>query len=97
MPPSLTPGKFLSAIQACRKDTINKVIFPSLETVKLKQDPHLSFWGVPTEEFWKVVPQLLETAKEDPAVGGVMIHCYRSLVEKLNNDIPNKLGPDDTL
>ena len=76
---------------------INKVIFPSLETVKLKQDPHLSFWGVPTEEFWKVVPQLLETAKEDPTVGGVMIHCYRSLVEKLNNDIPNKLGPDDTL
>jgi len=76
---------------------INKVIFPSLETVKLKQDPHLSFWGVPNEEFWKVVPQLLETAKKDPAVGGVMIHCYRSLVEKLNNDTPNSIGGDDTL
>ena len=63
---------------------IKKTIFPSLETVKLKQDPHLSFWDVPPEEFWKVVPQLLEAAKEDPAIGGVMIHCYRSLAEKFS-------------
>ena len=63
---------------------IKKTIFPSLETVKLKQDPHLSFWDVSPEEFWKVVPQLLEAAKGDPAIGGVMIHCYRSLAEKFS-------------
>jgi hypothetical protein len=65
---------------------IKKVIFPALETVELKEDPHVSFWGVPTEELWKVVPELLEVAKGDPAIGGVMIHCYRSLFEKLSND-----------
>jgi hypothetical protein len=63
---------------------IRKVIIPSLETVELKKTPNLSFWGAPAEEFWKVVPELLETAKGDPAVGGLMIHCYRSLAEKLN-------------
>ncbi len=68
---------------------IKKVIFPSLETVKLKQDSHASFWGVPNEEFLKVVPELLEVADRDPAIGGVMIHCYRSLFEKLTNSTPN--------
>jgi hypothetical protein len=71
---------------------IKKVISPSLETVKLTRDPDISFWGVPNEEFWEVVPELLEAANRDPAIGGVMIHCYRSLFEKLNNDTPYKLG-----
>ncbi len=69
---------------------IKKVIFPSLETIKLARDPHISFWGQPKEEFWKVVPELLEAAQRDPAIGGVMIHCYRSLSEKFNNDTPDK-------
>jgi hypothetical protein len=64
---------------------INKVIFPSLETVKLKQDPDISFWGLTSQEFWDAVPQVLEIAKADPAMGGVMIHCYRSIIEKFNN------------
>jgi hypothetical protein len=71
---------------------IKKVIFPSLETVKLRQDRHVSFWAVPNEEFWKVVPQLLEAAERDPAIGGVMIHCYRSLSEKLTNNALMYLG-----
>jgi hypothetical protein len=67
---------------------ITKVIFPSLETVKLEQDPHVSFWGIPNEEFFKVVPELIDVAKRDPAIGGLMIHCYRSLFERLNGDAP---------
>ena len=65
---------------------INKVIFPSLETVKLTQDPHISFWGLTSQEFWDVVPQVLETAKADPAMGGVMIHCYRTVIEKFKDE-----------
>jgi hypothetical protein len=71
---------------------IKKAISPSLETVKLKQDQHVSFWDVPNEEFWKVVPELLEVAERDSAIGGVMVHCYRSLFEKLNDEIPYKPG-----
>jgi hypothetical protein len=73
---------------------IRKVIFPSLETVKLTQDPHVSFWGLPNEEFWQVVPELLETAERDVAIGGVMIHCYRSLSEKLTKNTPVAAGQE---
>ena len=73
---------------------IRKVIFPSLETVKLTQDPHVSFWGVPNEEFWQVVPELLETAERDVAIGGVMIHCYRSLFKKLTKNTPVAPGQE---
>jgi len=81
--------KVLDCVEDERKyaQRIKKFIFPSLETVKLKQDPHVSFWDVPNEEFWKVVPELLEAAERDPAIGGVMVHCYRSLFEKFNSDI----------
>jgi hypothetical protein len=30
----------------------------------------------------------LEAAERDPAIGGVMLHCYRSLSEKLNRNTP---------
>ncbi len=60
---------------------IHKVVFPALETSRLAKDGFISFWGRPARELWAVVPQLLETAKADEAMGGIMIHCYRSLVE----------------
>jgi hypothetical protein len=69
---------------------INKVISLSLETIKLKKNPHISFWRLSTEEFWKVVNQLQEIAKKDPVLDGVMIHNYRGLVEKFYEDTPNK-------
>ena len=72
---------------------IHKVIFPSLETVRLKQDPEISFWGLPKGQVWDVVPQLLERAKDDPAMGGVMVHCYRSLSEEPDHDPSDRAGP----
>jgi hypothetical protein len=82
----------LNSVEGERKyaKRICKLIYPSLETIKLEQDPHISFWGLPNEEFWKVVPQLMEAAEGDPTIGGVMIHCYRGLVEKISKDTPNK-------
>ncbi len=71
---------------------INKLIFPSLETVKLKQDPYISFWGLTIHDLLSVVSQLLEVAKADPTMGGVMIHCYRSLIEKFNDEVPGAAG-----
>ncbi len=69
---------------------INKVIFLSLEVSQLMKDGYISFWGLPVKVLWNVVPQLLEIAKADQAMGGVMIHCYRSLVEILRNNSTNK-------
>jgi hypothetical protein len=89
-----TSQKILDCVEEERRyaKRINNVIFPSLESVKLERDPHVSFWGIPNEEFWKVVPELLDAAKGDPAIGGVMVHCYRSLFARFNNDAPYEPG-----
>ena len=81
-----SPQDVLACVEGERRyaKRIHKRIFPSLETAKLKQDPHHSFWDVPPEEVWKVIPRLLEEAKGDSAIGGIMIHCYRSLAEKIS-------------
>ncbi len=90
-----SPQEVLACVEGERKYArrIRKVVYPSLETIKLEKDPHISFWGLPNEEIWNVVPQLLKVAEGDPAIGGVMIHCYRGLVEKLNESPPNKPEP----
>jgi hypothetical protein len=90
--------KVLECVEEERRyaQRIGKVVFPSLETVKLKQDSHVSFWEVPNEEFWKVVPELLKRIKQEPAIGGLMIHCYRSLLEKSSRGTPEKPAPAST-
>jgi len=89
-----SPQKILDCVEDERRyaKQIDKVIFPSLETVKLARDPQVSFWGMPNEEFWKVVSELLDKTKRDPEIGGVMVHCYRTFYEKLNNGTPYELG-----
>jgi hypothetical protein len=75
---------------------IGKVILLSLETIQLQHDPEISFWSLPRENLLDTVHELLKKAKEDPAIGGVMIHCYRSLLEKLDNDASEQSGEDET-
>lgn len=77
--------KVLACVEGERNYALRmrKLVRPSVETIRLPKDPHSSFWGVPAEEFWKTVYQLQERALEDPALGGVMIHSYRGLREKL--------------
>jgi hypothetical protein len=67
-----------------------KIVHPALETIQLKKDPHTSFWGLPAEDLWNTVKQLQERAVEDPALGGVMIHSYRGLREKLRSRNPER-------
>ena len=84
-----SPREVLNCVQGERMyaEKIHKVIFPSLETVKLKKNPQLSFHGMSKEELWKVVPDLMQAAKEDPAIGGLMIHCYRGLLDLFNEEV----------
>lgn len=94
--------KVLDSVEAERKyaERIEKLVYPSLETIQLKQNPHISFWGVPADEFWKTVYQIQEVAKRDPVLGGVRIHNYRGLMEKLKMNSPSKMDtgvPDKAL
>lgn len=90
-----SPQKILDCVEEERRyaKQINKVICPSLETVKLLQDPQVSFWEVPNEEFWKVVSELRDRTEGDSEIGQIMVHCYRTFYEKLNNGTPYETGP----
>ncbi len=83
-------GEIFSLVENERRYArqIGKVIFISLETSHLLKDDYISFWGLPPQELWEVVPRLLEATRADRAIGGVMIHSYRSLVEALENNNP---------
>lgn len=94
--------KVLASVEGERKyaERIEKLVYPSLETIQLKQNPHISFWGVPVDEFWKTVNQIQEAAKRDPVLGGVRIHSYRGLMEKFQINSHSKMGtgaPDKAL
>jgi hypothetical protein len=98
---SRDPRKVLASVEGERRyaERIEKLVHPSLETIQLKQDPHISFWGIPAGEFWKTVNQIQEVAKKDPVLGGVRIHNYRGLMEKLKMNSPSKMDtgvPDNT-
>ena len=92
---SRDPRKVLASVEGERKyaERIEKLVHPSLETIQLKQDPHISFWGVPAAEFWKTVNQIQEVTKRDPILGGVRIHNYRGLMEKFRMNSPSKMDP----
>jgi len=92
---SRDPRKVLASVEGERKyaERIEKLVHPSLETIQLKQDPHISFWGVPAAEFWKTVNQIQEVTKRDPILGGVRIHNYRGLMEKFKMNSPRKMDP----
>ncbi|MGA2957714.1 MAG: hypothetical protein ABSF48_18560 [Thermodesulfobacteriota bacterium] len=96
------PQKVLASVERERKyaERIEKLVYPALETIQVKQTPDISFWGVPVDEFWKTVNQIQEAAKRDPVLGGVRIHNYRGLKEKLSLNSPSKMGggePDKAL
>jgi hypothetical protein len=94
--------KVLESVEGERRyaERIEKLVHPSLETIQLRETPHISFWGVPADEFWKTVAQIQEVAKRDPVLGGVRIHNYRGLREKVQMNSPGKMDsevPDKAL
>jgi hypothetical protein len=87
------PERVLASVEGERSyaERIRKFVHPSVETIQLKKDPHTTFYDAPVEDFWKTVHQLQEKAKEDPSLGGVRIHCYRGLKDKLKATSPPRL------
>jgi len=76
-------------------ERIDKKIFLSLETNRLERDQKISFWGLPKEDLQETISVLLRKAKEELAIGGLMIHSYRGLAEKLDNIPPPEPDGDE--
>ncbi|HSR12105.1 MAG TPA: hypothetical protein VLS90_11740 [Thermodesulfobacteriota bacterium] len=84
------PQRIMASVEGERNyaERIRKFVHPSVETVELKKYPHTTFYDAPVEDFWSTVRLLQEKAKSDPSLGGVRIHCYRGLKDKLGAASP---------
>ena len=51
----------------------------ALETIELKEDQQISFFGVPAADFRKVVHELFDTLDDKPGFGGLYLHQYDRL------------------
>lgn len=55
---------------------IGKFVVPALETIELKDDPQISFFGSTPEEFWKAHNQVRAAFGHNPGFGGMLTHSY---------------------
>ncbi|AHF92789.1 hypothetical protein OPIT5_23955 [Opitutaceae bacterium TAV5] len=58
---------------------IGKPVYPSLETVELKDEPQITFYGQPAADFLRTLDEVRSTLRSDSAFGGVLLHQYRTL------------------
>jgi hypothetical protein len=72
---------------------VNKEIFLGLETNPLPRNGDISFSGLPPGRFWNVVTVLLQAARTDDAIGGIMIESYRGL-RTLSSSDRNPIIPE---
>tara|TARA_R110002111_G_scaffold134685_2_gene200736 strand:- start:1411 stop:2427 length:1017 start_codon:yes stop_codon:yes gene_type:complete len=61
--------------------SINKTICASLETIELEDTPQITFFGKTPNEFWEQLKLLNQEHKDDPAYAGVLVHCYRGMLD----------------
>lgn len=68
--------------------SIGKPVMPALETIELKEDQQISFFGLPVETFWEQHALVIENLKNDPAFGGVLTHSYDGLKRLIQEPAP---------
>lgn len=64
-------------------EKIGKVVCPALETIKLKDEPTITFYGLPAERFWETKKAVESELSARPGFGGMLIHSYRGMRELL--------------
>lgn len=62
---------------------IGKKICAGLETIELKDTPHITFYQKTPDEFWGQLNLLNEHYADRPGYAGVLVHCYRGLRDLL--------------
>ncbi len=67
---------------------IGKKLSLALETIELKEDQQISFFGVPAADFRKVVHELFDTLDGKPGFGGLYLHQYDRLKVYLQETEP---------
>jgi len=80
------------ATELAYAEKTGKKLYASLETGQLKDEPTITFYGLPKEKFIAVKDDVMKAMSASPAFGGVLLHHYgavRDLVEGTKT-IPEK-------
>ncbi len=67
---------------------IDRKAYVSLETVLLKEDPKITFYGRTAAEFLTTLREIQDAAANEPGFGGVLLHQYRTLRTLLEASAP---------
>lgn len=67
-------------------EKIGKPVYPAIETIRLKNEPQITFYGLPKEKFLKVFREVQNEGSRYPAFKGIFIHHYEGLRAILNAD-----------
>lgn len=59
--------------------SVGKTVCPALETIQLKQDANITFFGTSIGEFWTQHNRVRQTLQDRPGFGGMLTHSYRGL------------------
>lgn len=73
----------LCAAEIAYGEKIGKRVYPSMETGKLSDEAHISFYGSDAETFLGELKAVQEAQKDSPAFGGVLLHHYNALKDLL--------------
>lgn len=65
-----------------------KTLSLALETIALKEDPQISFFGLPPEQFRAAVHEIFRAHKGKPGFGGLYLHQYDRLKTYLEGTEP---------
>ena len=69
----------ISAEELAYAASIGRKTYVSLETVRLQEDPHITFYGRTAEEFLTTLRELHAAGVKEPGFGGILLHQYRTL------------------
>lgn len=81
-------ASFHIANELAYAETIGKKICAALETIELKDTPHITFYEKTPGEFWEQVNLLNQHHADRPGYGGVFLHSYRGLRDLLLDEQP---------
>ncbi|MES2308012.1 MAG: hypothetical protein V4507_04055 [Verrucomicrobiota bacterium] len=83
----------LCSAELAYAESTGKRVYAGLETLQLKADPQISFYGEPKESFINTVKDVLSAMGSSKAFGGVFVHHYNSVQEILDGStliLPSK-------
>ncbi len=65
-------------VERAYAEWIGRYVCAGMETMQLEDEPEVSFYGVPTEEFWFQKQKVEQALDDRGGFGGIVVHSYET-------------------